>query len=251
MRAVEPPVAPMEPPPSRRPCRAWLRGVAKPQVVLSLVLLAVALNMQGCFNKAFKTHSLANWRAKQNYLITYAFDGGNKGMILNSCSVEQEPGKAQCSGRGVCENAYPENMANAIFFCRCDPEWADPECSTPRKSHRIAFALSCFLGWAGVDLFYLEFPIWGFLKMITLGGGGVWWLVDIVRVGSARVYAGKFRVSDDLPHAMFAFLASVFTLLLGFMLSVCVIAHHVTHKRRKQDLDSLRQWRGDRAQKVV
>lgn len=212
-----------------------------PQAVLSLVLVGLALSMQGCFHNAFKTHALANWRAKPNYLMTYAFDaGGTTGSVLNSCSVERMDTSKQCNGRGTCQNAFPENMANEMYFCKCDPEWADPECGTPRKSHMKAFAFSCFFGFLGADLFYLEQPIWGFLKLITFGGGGVWWMLDIVRVGSARVYAKNFRVSDDLPHWMFTMLASIFSLLLGFAISTCAIAQHIHWKRQQRDEDVLR-----------
>lgn len=212
--------------------------------MLALVLAWMGLSMQGCFHKAFQAHFLANWRGKDNYLMTYAFDsGGTTGKILNSCSIKTEEPSLQCSGRGTCVNAYPENMANELYFCKCDHGWADPECRTPRKSHAIAFALSCFFGWCGADHFYLGLnPFVAAGKMLTLGGFGVWWIVDMVRIGSARVYANNYRVSDDLPHWAFVAFGTMFAMSLGFMAGVAMVGSHIIEKRKNQELQNQRTW---------
>jgi len=222
-----------------------LRHVSK--AVLSAVLVAVSLSVQGCFSEFFKTHSLANWRAQPNYLVSYSFNSP-VGSVLNSCAFSSGlKAEEQCSGRGVCTNAYPNNLANPIYFCKCDPGWADPECRTPRKSHLVAFFLSVTLGWLGADAFYLEMYICGWLKLFTLGGFGIWWIIDIVRVGAAPVYAMKFRVSDDLPHYAFVVGAALSTLTIGFLLSLCVVSAHIKAKRAAAESARSKAW----LQKVV
>jgi TM2 domain-containing membrane protein YozV len=48
------------------------------------------------------------------------------------------------------------------------------------KSWAVAVTLSVFLGFLGVDRFYLGYGILGLMKLFTVGGGGLWWLLDVV-----------------------------------------------------------------------
>lgn len=59
------------------------------------------------------------------------------------------------------------------------------------KNWSVAFCLSLFLGYLGADRFYLN-SIWlGLLKLITVGGVGLWWLIDI-----GLLLFGKMRDAD-------------------------------------------------------
>ncbi|MFF2031532.1 TM2 domain-containing protein [Arthrobacter sp. NPDC058192] len=52
----------------------------------------------------------------------------------------------------------------------------------PQRSLRTAWVLAFFLGFTGADRFYLRRPVTGILKTLTLGGAGIWWLIDLFRI---------------------------------------------------------------------
>ena len=65
--------------------------------------------------------------------------------------------------------------------------------------HTTASVLSLLLGWLGIDRFYMGRIGLGILKLITLGGLGVWWIVDMILVG-----AGKARDGSGTPLISFS-----------------------------------------------
>ena len=48
----------------------------------------------------------------------------------------------------------------------------------------VALILSILLGELGVDRFYTGSIMLGILKLITFGGCGVWWIVDIILIAT-------------------------------------------------------------------
>ncbi|CAK9030030.1 unnamed protein product [Durusdinium trenchii] len=192
--------------------RSRSRGLVEFGLLMSLLVCAASL--QGC-SLEIPTHDRANWSRQPNYLIKYEHVGPGQpssAAILNSCSVGAST-RQVCSGHGQCvpwmktplSLAKPgDAVANmGVAFCECDSGWADPECRTVRKSQLKAFFLSLFGGFLGLDLFYMGFWLRGTLKLLTLGGFGLWWAFDIVRVGAAPTYAKQFKLNNDLPHWVF------------------------------------------------
>lgn len=62
------------------------------------------------------------------------------------------------------------------------------------NTYVTATYFSLFLGWLGVDRFYLGYVGLGILKLITLGGFGVWWLIDLI-----WIFLGNAKKKDGTP----------------------------------------------------
>ncbi|MCK9266170.1 TM2 domain-containing protein [bacterium] len=43
------------------------------------------------------------------------------------------------------------------------------------------------MGELGVDRFYMGYIGLGILKLLTLGGFGVWWLIDIILIATGKL----------------------------------------------------------------
>lgn len=166
---------------------------SRPSVVSFAVLgvfLSVAL--QGCDSAV--VHSIGNWRQEEDHLVKFQFvppGASSKEAVLNSCSLPGLSPTLQCSGHGGCHTWEKTADANPTQFCRCDAEWADPECRTRRKSQVVAYLLATFLGVVGADRFYLGLVLSGWLKLLALGSLTVFWITEVLITGSAPVNLNK------------------------------------------------------------
>lgn len=67
------------------------------------------------------------------------------------------------------------------------PYCEEPYDDIPRKSQRRAMFFSIFLGYLGVDRFYLGYRVTGVVKLFTLGGVGAWWIIDAIVIISSNL----------------------------------------------------------------
>lgn len=192
-----------------------------PRLLVAGCLLVALTTLQGCDVTA-PLHEIANWRTHESYLYTYSYTAPlEQTLLLNSCSNGEFPETMQCSGHGYCESLW--TLANGTYgpsFCVCNVEWAGPECAVHRQRQSVAFMYSLFLGFLGADQFYLGYWVFGLGKLFTLGGFGVWYLWDLVRLSNENILTTNFRLAADLPHwvAMCVLLPAL--LLVGMLLGL-------------------------------
>ncbi len=58
-----------------------------------------------------------------------------------------------------------------------------------RLKWEFALVMSFLFGWTGMDRFMMGQVGFGILKLITLGGMGIWWLIDWILVAMKHEYA--------------------------------------------------------------
>ena len=59
------------------------------------------------------------------------------------------------------------------------------------KDWLITLILSIVVGGFGIDRFYTGSVLLGVLKLVTLGGLGVWWLIDLI-----MLVTGNYKDGD-------------------------------------------------------
>ena len=69
-----------------------------------------------------------------------------------------------------------------------------PAGETSDKDWLVTLLLAIFVGYLGVDRFYLGSMGLGIAKLLTCGGGGIWSIIDIILVATGKMKDGKGRL---------------------------------------------------------
>ncbi|KAG0235640.1 hypothetical protein BGX31_004201 [Mortierella sp. GBA43] len=75
---------------------------------------------------------------------------------------------------------YEKGSGSKVFSDLAEATGKKPGQCQSDRSYPIALLLSIFFGYVGIDRFYLGYIITALLKLITAGGLGIWYIVDII-----------------------------------------------------------------------
>lgn len=121
-------------------------------------------------------------------------------MYCRNCGKEVAEQAVMCvtcgvppkSGKKFCQNCGAETNPAAEVCTKCGVRLATG--AGEGKEWLIALLLSIFLGPLGIDRFYLGYIGLGILKLLTFGGCGIWWLIDLILIAT-----NKIKDSDGNP----------------------------------------------------
>ncbi|GAA1415554.1 hypothetical protein AUR04nite_21400 [Glutamicibacter uratoxydans] len=97
-----------------------------------------------------------------------------------------------------------------------------------QKSFIATWLLSWFLGGFGIDRFYLGKIGTGILKLITIGGFGIWYVIDVILilVGAMRDKAG-YKLQGYEQHKKIVWIISLILFLLGTGISATTAPDYI------------------------
>ncbi len=109
----------------------------------------------------------------------------DKAVVCVACGVPTAKEKK------FCQNCGAPTDEKAEICTKCGVRLVSGE---EGKDWLITLLLSVFAGGLGVDRFYTGYVGLGILKLLTGGGCGIWWLVDVLLIAT-----GKYKDSDGNP----------------------------------------------------
>ena len=126
-------------------------------------------------------------------------------MYCRNCGNEVSEKAIMCvacgtpprSGDKYCDNCKAETTANAAICMKCGVSLkGDNPMQGEGKDWLTALLLCFFLGVFGVHRFYTGHTAIGVVQLLTLGGCGIWALIDfiIIIVGSFKDAKGNLLV---------------------------------------------------------
>ncbi len=92
-------------------------------------------------------------------------------------------GQRPLLGTRYCHSCGAETAPNAEICVKCGVRLI----RGGEKDWLVALLLSILLGGLGIDRFYLGYVGLGILKLVTLGGCGIWWLIDLILIAMNKL----------------------------------------------------------------
>ena len=80
------------------------------------------------------------------------------------------------------QRTTPNNTNTTVVVENQEDELSSPAIAGDGKSQIIALVLVALVGGLGIHRFYLGYTWQGVVQLLTLGGCGIWALIDLIRI---------------------------------------------------------------------
>jgi ribosomal protein L40E len=107
--------------------------------------------------------------------------------VVDTAEVCVHCGSKPTAGSKYCQHCGAETDPKAEVCVKCGVRLATAAKPKEGKDWLVALLLSIFVGELGVDRFYLGYIGLGILKLVTAGGCGIWWLIDLILIASNKL----------------------------------------------------------------
>ena len=124
-----------------------------------------------------KESTLADLKAKElkaTMLLNEATKDGKKLTSKDIISIATE-----VKGKKL---SFKEKLALKIFNKKLSNYSPESPSGAGGKSQVVALILVILVGGLGIHRFYLGYTWQGIVQLLTAGGCGIWWLIDLIRI---------------------------------------------------------------------
>jgi len=121
-------------------------------------------------------------------------------MYCRNCGNEVSEKAVMCvacgtppkAGKKYCYNCKAETDPNAVICLKCGVSLQDNNNALGEGKDWLTTLLLCvFLGSLGIHRFYTKHTVIGIVQLLTLGGCGIWTLIDLIMIAT-----GSFKDAD-------------------------------------------------------
>jgi hypothetical protein len=115
-------------------------------------------------------------------------------MYCRNCGNEVSDQAVMCiacgtppkAGNKYCSNCKSETDPNAEICMKCGVGLGKKRIKGEERDWLTTLLLAIFLGGLGVHRFYTGHTLIGVVQLLTLGGCGIWALVDIIMIATGK-----------------------------------------------------------------